>query len=128
MTLFSLAAIVFYVLTGENLFEGRSAAAAMNAAKSPERRSLLDVPTLAFELREREAAVLALDLALARATSLNAKDRPQNGRLFADSAVAVAQPGAQHRTPQPPLDEQYGGAALARDGGGDQLDGPPPTG
>ena len=27
--LFSLAAIVFYVLTGENLFEGRSAAAAM---------------------------------------------------------------------------------------------------
>jgi eukaryotic-like serine/threonine-protein kinase len=85
--LFSLAAIVFYVLTGENLFEGRSAAAAMNAAKSPERRSLLDVPTLAFELREREAAVLALDLALARATSLNAKDRPQNGRLFADSLL-----------------------------------------
>jgi serine/threonine protein kinase len=85
--LFSLAAIVFYVLTGENLFEGRTAAATLNAAKSPERRSLLDVPTLAFELREREAAVLALDLALARATSFNPKDRPQNGRLFAESLL-----------------------------------------
>ena len=85
--LFSLAAIVFYVLTGENLFEGRSAAAAAATAKSPERRSLLDVPTLAFELREREAAVLALDLAIARATSSNPKDRPPTGKLFADSLL-----------------------------------------
>ena len=85
--LFSLAAIVFYVLTGENLFEGRSAAAAVASAKASERRSLLDVPTLAFELREREAACQALDLALARATSLNPKDRPQTGKLFADSLL-----------------------------------------
>jgi serine/threonine protein kinase len=85
--LFSLAAIVFYVLTGENLLEGRSAAAAVAAAKAGDRRSVLDVPTLSFELREREAACLALDLALSRATSPNAKDRPQNGRLFADSLL-----------------------------------------
>jgi eukaryotic-like serine/threonine-protein kinase len=85
--LFSLAAIAFYVLTGENLFEGRSAAAAVASAKASERRSLLDVPTLAFELREREAACQALDLALARATSLNPKDRPQSGKLFADSLL-----------------------------------------
>ena len=85
--LFSLAAIVFYVLTGENLFEGRSAAAAVASAKASERRSLLDVPTLAFELREREAACQALDLALSRATSLNPKDRPQSGKLFADSLL-----------------------------------------
>jgi eukaryotic-like serine/threonine-protein kinase len=85
--LFSLASIVFYVLTGENLFEGRSAAVAMAAARSPVRRSLLDVPTLAFELREREAACQALDLAIARGTSLNPKDRPVNGRLFAESLL-----------------------------------------
>jgi eukaryotic-like serine/threonine-protein kinase len=85
--LFSLAAIVFYVLTGENLFEGRSAAAAVASAKASERRSLLDVPTLAFELREREAACQAIDLALARATSLNPKDRPQTGKLFAESLL-----------------------------------------
>jgi len=85
--LFSLAAIVFYVLTGENLFEGRSAAAAAASAKANQRRSLLEIPTLAFELREREAACQALDLALARATSATPKDRPQNGRLFAESLL-----------------------------------------
>jgi hypothetical protein len=85
--LFSLAAIVFYVLTGENLFEGRSAAAAAASAKANQRRSLLEIPTLAFELREREAACQALDLALARATSATPKERPQNGRLFAESLL-----------------------------------------
>lgn len=85
--LFSFAAIVFYVLTGEALFEGRTAAATAAAVKSPQRRSLLDVPTLAFELREREAAVQALDLAIARATSTNPRERPQNARLFADSLL-----------------------------------------
>lgn len=85
--LFSLAAIVFYVLTGESLFEGRTAAATAAAVKSPGRRSLLDVPTLAFELREREAAVQALDMAIARATSLNPRERPQSARVFADSLL-----------------------------------------
>ncbi|HKY35226.1 MAG TPA: serine/threonine-protein kinase [Polyangiaceae bacterium] len=85
--LFSLGAIIFYVLTGENMFEGRSAAAAAAMAKQNERRSLLDIPTLAFEMREREAACLALDLALSRATSPVGKDRPQNGRLFAESLL-----------------------------------------
>jgi serine/threonine protein kinase len=85
--LFSLAAIVFYVLTGEALFEGRTAAATAAAVKSPGRRSLLDVPTLAFELREREAAVQALDMAIARATSMNPRERPQSAKVFADSLL-----------------------------------------
>jgi serine/threonine protein kinase len=85
--LFSLAAIVFYVLTGENLFEGRSAAAAIAAVKSPARRSLLDVPTLSFELREREAAVQSLDLAIARATSESPRERAASGRLLAESML-----------------------------------------
>ncbi len=85
--LFSLAAIVFFVLTGENLFEGRSAAAAVASTKLSARRSLLDVPTLAFELREREAACQALDLALARATSLHARERPATGKAFAESLL-----------------------------------------
>ncbi|HEY6081430.1 MAG TPA: serine/threonine-protein kinase [Polyangiaceae bacterium] len=97
--LFSLGAIVFYVLTGENLFEGRSPGQAMASTKASTRRSLLDVPTLAFELREREAACLALDLALARATSLNPKDRPQNGRLFAESLLPWLSPDPNSARP-----------------------------
>jgi eukaryotic-like serine/threonine-protein kinase len=85
--LFSLGAIVFYVLTGENLFEGRTAPATVAAAKSNQRRSLLDVPTLAFELRERESACQALDMAIARVTSPNPRERPQNARLFAESLL-----------------------------------------
>ncbi len=85
--LFSLGAIVFYVLTGENLFEGRTAPATVAAAKSGQRRSLMDVPTLAFELRERESACQALDLAIARVTSENPGQRPQSARHFADSLL-----------------------------------------
>jgi serine/threonine protein kinase len=85
--LFSLAAIVFYVLSGERLFEGRTAAATAAAVVSPGRRSLLDVPTLAFELRERQAACQAIDLAIARATSMNFRERPPTGKLFADSLL-----------------------------------------
>jgi serine/threonine protein kinase len=85
--LFSLAGIVFYVLTGERLFEGRTAAATAAAVVAPDRRRLLDVPTLAFELREREAACQAIDLALARATSSNVRERPATGKLFAESLL-----------------------------------------
>jgi serine/threonine protein kinase len=85
--LFSLAAIVFYVLTGERLFEGRTAAATAASVVAPTRRSLLDVPTLAFELRERDAACLAIDLALARATSMNFRERPPTGKAFAESLL-----------------------------------------
>ena len=94
--LFSLAAIVFYVLTGENLFEGRSAAAAMSAAKVSRAPQLARRADLAFELREREAACQALDLAIARATSLNHRDRPQSGKLFADSLLPWLEPRRQH--------------------------------
>jgi serine/threonine protein kinase len=85
--LFSLAAMIFFVLTGENLFEGRSAPATAAAMRAPHRRSLLDVPTLAFELREREAACQALDLAIFRATSLNVKERPTSGKFLCDSVL-----------------------------------------
>lgn len=85
--LFSLGAIVFFVLTGENLFEGRTAPATVAAAKSGQRRSLLDVPTLSFELREREAACQALDMAIARATSPNPRERPQSAKLLAESLL-----------------------------------------
>ena len=85
--IFSFAAIVYYVLTGDPLFDARSAMQAMMQARAPERRSVLDAPTLPYELREREAACQAIDLALARATALDPKQRPQSAQRFAESLL-----------------------------------------
>lgn len=85
--LFSFAAIVYYVLTGDQLFEARTPMQALLLAQAPERRSVLDAPTLPYELREREAACHAIDLAIARATSLDPRQRPRTAQLFADSLL-----------------------------------------
>ncbi|HEY4107290.1 MAG TPA: serine/threonine-protein kinase, partial [Polyangiaceae bacterium] len=83
--IFSFAAIVYFVLTGDPLFAARSATQALLTARAPERRSVLDSPTLPYELREREAACQAIDLAIARATSADAKLRPPSAQRFAES-------------------------------------------
>src|SRR3954447_20653267 len=85
--IFSFAAISYFVLTGEPLFNARTAVAALMLSRAPERRSLLDATTLPYELREREAACQAIDLAIARATSLDPKQRPQSAQRFADSLL-----------------------------------------
>ncbi len=85
--IFSFASIVYYVLTGDPLFSARSATQALLAARAPERRSVLDAPTLPYELREREAACQAIDLAIGRATSSDPKLRPRSAQRFAESLL-----------------------------------------
>lgn len=85
--IFSFAAIAYFVLTGEPLFNARTAVAALMLTRAAERRSLLDAATLPYELREREAACQAIDLAIARATSLDPKQRPPSAQRFADSLL-----------------------------------------
>ncbi|HYP99212.1 MAG TPA: serine/threonine-protein kinase [Polyangiaceae bacterium] len=85
--IFSFAAIVYFVLTGEPLFKARTPVQALMAARASERRSLLEAATLPYELREREAACQAIDLAIARATALDPKQRPQSAQRFADSLL-----------------------------------------
>ncbi len=85
--IFSFAAIIYYVLTGDPLFNARTAMQALLMAREPARRTLLDAPTLPYELREREAACQAIDLALARATALDPKQRPQSAQRFAESLL-----------------------------------------
>jgi serine/threonine protein kinase len=85
--IFSFAGIVYYVLTGDPLFSARSVTQALLAARAPERRSVLDSPTLAYELREREAACQAIDLAIARATSQDPRLRPKSAQRFAESLL-----------------------------------------
>ena len=85
--IFSFACIVYYVLTGDPLFAARTAVQALLLTRAPERRSVLDAATLPYELREREAACQAIDLAIARATSLDPKQRPQSAQRFAESLL-----------------------------------------
>jgi eukaryotic-like serine/threonine-protein kinase len=85
--IFGFASIVYYVLTGDPLFSVRSAAQALLAARAPERRSVLDAPTLPYELREREAACQAIDLAIARATAADPELRPRSAQRFAESLL-----------------------------------------
>jgi len=85
--IFSFAGIVYYVLTGDPLFNARSVTQALLAARAPERRSVLDSPTLPYELREREAACQAIDLAIQRATSQDPRLRPKSAQRFAESLL-----------------------------------------
>jgi hypothetical protein len=48
---------------------------------------LFDATTLPYELRERETACQAIDLAIARATSQDPKQRPQTAQRFAESLL-----------------------------------------
>jgi serine/threonine protein kinase len=97
--IFSFACIVYYVLSGDPLFEARMPMQALLAARAPERRSLRDAPTLAYELREREAACQAIDLAIARATSPDPRLRPRSAQRFAESLLPWLMVEANHARP-----------------------------
>jgi eukaryotic-like serine/threonine-protein kinase len=85
--IFSLAGIIYFLLTGQRYFEVSTPTQAMIAASTPARRSILEAATLCRELREDEAGCQAIDMALARATSPSVSDRPRSARLFAASLI-----------------------------------------
>lgn len=64
---FSFASIIFFVLTGEALFN--SAAEVVLSMESNKRRSLLEMPSLHPELRKNEKACRSIDLVLAWASA-----------------------------------------------------------
>jgi serine/threonine protein kinase len=84
---FSFACVIYFLLTGEPYFDIQGPADIVSAAQRPERRSLIEAPTLCYELREQEAACQAIDMALARATAVNFADRPKTARTLASSVV-----------------------------------------
>lgn len=85
--IFSFAAIVYFLLTGQRYFDVSSPTQALVAVGTPTRRSLLEAATLSPELRERDAACQAIDMALARATAPNPSERPRSATLFAQSLL-----------------------------------------
>jgi serine/threonine protein kinase len=81
--IFSAGALMYYVLTGEDLFQGGMLA--MVAVSNPERRSLLSSPYLAPEIKEDPELVAGLDRAFALATSPDPDKRPSSPRALAAS-------------------------------------------
>lgn len=85
--IFSLAAIFYYILTGEDYFDVDSPGDAIVAACSKERRSIRDARGLAPDLRASEAACRFIDFALAAATSDKIDKRPQRADALAAMLV-----------------------------------------
>jgi serine/threonine protein kinase len=81
--IFSAGALMFYVITGQDLFQGGMMA--MVAASSPERRSIRSSPHLPPEIKEDAEICAGLDHALALATSPEVARRPASPRAFAAS-------------------------------------------
>lgn len=96
--IFALAAITYFVLTGEDYFKSENAPAAYQEFRAPERRSLSDAAGLCPELRQNSAAIAGIDHALAKATSFEATLRPHSARQFADMVLPwlVDQPRSFH--------------------------------
>ncbi|MBN1605907.1 MAG: serine/threonine protein kinase [Polyangiaceae bacterium] len=84
---FALAGLVYFVLTGEHYFCAETSVEAFREAECTERRSLADARGLCPELRDRPAAISALDAALARATAYNPEARPASARTFAEGIM-----------------------------------------
>ncbi len=99
---FSLAAVIYYLLTGEDYFVVSTPAQAIVAACATERRSIRDARGLCPELRAREQACRSIDFALACATSQKTENRPQR----ADAVAAMVLPWLRTERKAPHADRQ----------------------
>jgi serine/threonine protein kinase len=86
---FSFACVVYYLLTGQRYFEVDTPKEAFDAFASSHRPSILDHATLTPELADSPPISRAIDLALARATSLPPAPRPQTAGEFAAELLSV---------------------------------------
>ena len=84
---FSLACVVYHLLTGEHYFEGASPFDAYTQIKDKARRSLTEAATLSPEIGERPDACRAINALLARSTHMDAAERPQTAGEFANAVL-----------------------------------------
>jgi len=84
---FSLATVIYFILTGEDYFLFDHPGDFVALAKKPGRRRLEEAAWLHPELRSRPAACAAIDAALAQATTFTPGDRPQNAGVLAQMIV-----------------------------------------
>jgi serine/threonine protein kinase len=84
---FSLAAVLYYALTGQHYFEAVTPEEAIGELMAKARKSITDCPCLAPELAERRDACQALDRVLAHATHASPERRMQTPRELARATL-----------------------------------------
>lgn len=93
---FGFACLLYYVITGQALFDVKSPVQALLKMREP-RRSIGESPFLSSALRDRSNACQAIDHAIERATSLDIAARPQTAEEFAASVSPWLGEGASRR-------------------------------
>ena len=85
---FSLAGVIFRMLTGEDYLPAATPVDCVVLAQQPARRSITESRWLSPELRERQGACATIDMALGRATAADSQHRPQSGSTLAALCLA----------------------------------------
>lgn len=98
---FGLAAVIYFMMTGDAYFPVHTVSDAILSIQSPLRRSLLDSHRLVPELRERPSACRAIDQLLARATAALPSERPRDVATFAASLLAHMRSESRRRRVAP---------------------------
>jgi eukaryotic-like serine/threonine-protein kinase len=81
---FAFACLAYYLLSGEELFQGDSIPDVLVQMRQP-RRSLKRAAYLSPDIKDQPHLIASLDLAIARGTALVAGERPPTADLFASS-------------------------------------------
>ncbi len=89
---FSLAALVYKMLTGRDYFDVKSPLDTVNMSRAAGRKSITETPLLHPEIGEQIEMIEAVDAALARATHHDPAQRPQSGSEFAAALLAPLRP------------------------------------
>ncbi len=85
---FAFAAVVYYLLTGQIYFPAESPVEALHLVIAPKRPKIADQPTLSPDLAQQPDACAAIDLALAHATQLDVRKRPETPERLAAELLA----------------------------------------
>jgi eukaryotic-like serine/threonine-protein kinase len=97
---FSLGALLFRMLTGEEYFPSRTAIEGALLARERDRRTLIECKALCPELRERSGVCDRIDRLLARATAYDQSHRPESAWELAAGVLRALEP--EQRNSRPP--------------------------
>jgi serine/threonine protein kinase len=84
---FSLACLVYYMLSGEAYFSTQHFGQALLMVRETQRKSLIGTKALCPELRDNPSTCRAIDQVLARATTLDIHDRYPSAKMFASAIL-----------------------------------------